>query len=92
MKTTIYTLIVGLMAIVMVGMYCERQSKPPERPLSRLTTPERVIMSIRELQQALNDKAHPRYKCEVDGQMGQETLKAWDNFICDRQATKEFKQ
>lgn len=62
----------------------------PDSPVEQRTTLEPVIMSIRELQQALNDKGHSRYKCEVDGRMGKETLKAWDNWICDRQAKKEF--
>ena len=64
--------------------------KVPDRPPSVQTAPERVIMSIRELQTALNEKGHSRYSCEVDGRMGKETLKAWSNWICDRQARKEF--
>ena len=52
---------------------------------------EKVPMSIRELQTFLNEAGHSRYKCDVDGKMGPKTLKAWSNYICDRQAIKEFK-
>ena len=46
---------------------------------------QKEIMSIRELQQALNDKGHSRYKCKVDGKWGSETAQALENYICDRE-------
>ena len=46
---------------------------------------QKEIMSIRELQQALNDKGHSRYKCKVDGKWGGETAQALENYICDRE-------
>jgi hypothetical protein len=55
------------------------------------------IMSIRELQQFLKDTGNPRYDIGpkgVDGDLGGPescTRKAWSNYICDRQAGKEFK-
>ena len=88
MKHTIITVIVGLMAVVIIGMYCQFAHQTPLRatdsPASVQTTPVRVIMSVRELQAALNAKGHSRYTCEVDGKWGSETAKALDNFICDR--------
>lgn len=75
-----------------VAMTHPRPYFSPHSPPTAITAPEQQIMSIRELQTALNAQGHSRYKCEIDGRMGKETLKAWSNFICDRQAGKEFQK
>lgn len=94
MKTALTT-VIGIMFVIIVGMYCKIAHMStfvaPDSPPAIITAPELAIMSIRELQTALNAQGHSRYKCEVDGKMGKETLKAWSNYICDRQAIKEFK-
>jgi hypothetical protein len=69
-------------------LYSQRSIKPSNSPVSVQTAPEREILSIRELQQALNDLGHSRYYCgEVDGKLGgpdSKTRTAWNNYICDR--------
>ena len=88
MKSTICTLIVGIMAVIMIGMYCHIAHSTPLRathsPAQTTAAPVKQIMSIRETQTALNAQGHSRYKCKVDGKWGPETAKALDNFICDR--------
>lgn len=93
MKTTIHTIIAGLFFVGVVALFSKQAHQPIKAvssPVSVRTAPEPTIMSIRELQTALNAKGHSRYRCEVDGKMGKETLKAWSNYICDRQAKGEF--
>lgn len=89
MKTA-FTTIIGILIVIVIGWYCQQAHTAPQTPPETLSASEPVIMSIRELQQALNEKGHSRYKCEIDGRMGKETLRAWSNYICDRQAKKEF--
>lgn len=99
----LYPIILNVIVIVMLGALCTFVRyvgvkdgsgvpvKAPQQAVEMRTAPERVIMSIRELQAALNAREHSRYKCEVDGKWGPQTAKALDNYICDRQAIKEFK-
>lgn len=48
------------------------------------------IPSQREIQQRLEDLNNPRYDPNgVDGWIGEDSRKAWDNFICDRYAKGE---
>ena len=85
------TKMIALLIVILIGYWCQQAHTAPDSPVQAITTSQPVIMSIRQLQQALNDKGHSRYACEIDGRMGKETLKAWSNYICDRQAIKEFK-
>ena len=96
MKKT-HVLILMILSSTASSLYTQRiyNRKPIIKivPSERRTAPEPTIMSIRELQTFLNEQDDPwgRYKCGIDGKMGKETLTAWDNYICDRQAIKEFK-
>jgi len=97
MKATIYTTLFGLFCVFVTALFCwqahQRPIKAVSSPVQTRTTPEPTIMSIRELQQALNDTDDPwgRYECKVDGKWGSETAQALENYICDRQTIKEFK-
>lgn len=86
-SVVIYILLIIIGSLLLLS---QRPIKTPSKAVGRQTALEQGIMSIRELQQALNDKGHSRYKCEIDGRMGPQTLKAWNNYICDRQARLEF--
>ena len=77
----IYILLIIIGSLLLLS---QRPQKASSSPVSVQTAPKHGIMSIRELQQALNDKGHSRYKCEVDGKWGPETAKALENYICDR--------
>ena len=96
MKKT-HVLILMILSSTASSLYTQRiyNRKPIIKivPSERRTAPELTIMSIRELQQALCDKDDPwgRYQCKVDGKWGSETAQALENYICDRQAIKEFK-
>lgn len=68
---------------------CNKPFKTPSTPIEARTAEIRIL-SPRELQNFLNSKGHSRYKCKVDGKIGQETIRAWNNYICDRYAKKEF--
>ena len=87
----------GLFCIIVTALFCwqahQRPIKAVSSPVQTRTASEPTIMSIRELQQALNDTDDPwgRYECKVDGKWGSETAQALENYICDRQAIKEFK-
>jgi hypothetical protein len=83
--------ITGILIGIIIGIIIANVTAPdfnekaPHSPSETITAPKREIMSIRELQQALNDLGHSRYYCgEVDGIWGSKTAKALDNFICDR--------
>jgi len=69
-------------------VWAGREAEPA--PVFKIV-PQKVPMSVRELQTFLNEQGHVRYKCKVDGRMGKETQTAWDNYICDRYAIEEFK-
>jgi len=94
--STIRASLFALFCVFVIALFCKQAHQRPIKavssPVQTRTTPEPTIMSIRELQQALNEQDDPwgRYKCGVDGKMGKETLTAWSNYICDRQAIKEF--
>ena len=80
----IRTTILGICIVMAIGLYCNMAHKATDRPQEAITVVKRGIMSIRELQTFLNEKGHSRYACKVDGKMGKETQRAWDNWICDR--------
>ena len=94
--STIRASLFALFCVFVIALFCKQAHQRPIKavssPVSERTAAEPTIMSIRELQQALNEQDDPwgRYKCGVDGKMGKETLTAWSNYICDRQAIKEF--
>ena len=94
--STIRASLFALFCVFVIALFCrqahQRPIKAVSSPVQTRTTPEPTIMSIRELQQALNDTDDPwrRYKCKVDGKWGSETAQALENYICDRQAGKEF--
>ena len=90
-KVTI-TLFIGIGLICTVAYYGEQSMEahtPPETACETRTV-EKVPMSVRELQTFLNEAGHSRYACEIDGKMGKETQKAWDNYICDQYAKESF--
>lgn len=94
--TTAWLMGIGL-GILCTKRAMDSHDKPPDSPPTAITAPEPVIMSIRELQTFLRDTGKKRYYIGpdgVDGKLGGPdsfTRKAWSNFICDRQAGKEFK-
>ena len=51
---------------------------------------KKVPMSVRDLQEFLNEQGHSRYECEVDGVFGRETNQALENYLCDQYAKREF--
>ena len=97
----IWPVIVGFLLIMTIGLHLKniqlRSMIPAPQPTQEaITTPDKQIMSIREMQTFLRDTGNPRYDIGpkgVDGKLGgpeSATRKAWDNYICDRQASKEF--
>ena len=90
-KITTKIIIIGLFCSLMAWYY-GRAREGNHAPVVKIVS-QKVPMSIRELQTFLNEQYDPwgRYKCDLDGKMGKETLKAWTCYICDRQAIKEFK-
>ena len=91
----IFTFIMGMgVGLIGTAAYYGEQSMeahtPPETACETRTV-EKVPMSVRELQTFLNEAGHSRYACEIDGKMGKETQKAWDNYICDQYAKESFK-
>ena len=88
-NATIYIMFI-LLGCCCIYIWADEGREAPRSPVSVQTAPEQQVMSIRELQTFLNEKGHSRYKCEIDGRIGPETLKAWSNYICDRQSIKEF--
>ena len=95
--STIRASLFALFCVFVTALFCrqahQRPIPAPDSPVSERTAAEPTIMSIRELQQALNDTDDPwgRYECKVDGKWGSETAQALENYVCDRQANKEFK-
>ena len=78
---TLIVLAIGLGIVYTIALKCKVAHA---KPVVKVVV-QKEIMSIRELQQALNDKGHSRYKCKVDGKWGGETTQALDNYICDRE-------
>lgn len=78
----IYILLIIIGSLLLLS---QRPQKASSTSIEQQAAPEQVIMSIRELQQALNDKGHKRYYCgKVDGKPGPKLFRAWSNWICDR--------
>ncbi len=94
-RDDIWPVIVGFLLVVTIAFHLDNIRlrsliQAPQAPATAITAPEQRIMSVRELQAFLNDKGHSRYACGVDGRMGKETQRAWDNWIMDRYAKGEF--
>jgi hypothetical protein len=103
MKTA-FTLFIGIFIVIGIGLYCsavtERPIKPSNSPVEGITAPDvidikpqKVPMSVRELQTFLNDQPDPwkRYVCKIDGIWGKETETALENYLCDQNAKECFK-
>jgi len=61
-----------------------------ERPRFIYVQDPNCIPSAREIQQRLEDLGNPRYDPNgVDGYIGKDSRKAWDNYVCDRFAKGE---
>ena len=90
-RITANIIIIGLFCTLMAWYY-GRATEGNHASVIKIVS-QKVPMSIRELQTFLNKQYDPwgRYLCDVDGRMGPKTLTAWDNYVCDRQAIKEFK-
>lgn len=84
MKNAIIYIMFIVCGCLSLHVWANMGREAPSSPVEQRTTPDKQIMSIRELQQALNAQGHSRYYCEVDGKWGPETAKALDNYICDR--------
>ncbi len=78
MKNLLITILIGA-TILLFAAY---KQKAQARPIIKIV-PQKVPMSVRELQTFLNAQGHPRYHCKIDGKPGPETFKALDNWLCD---------
>ncbi len=90
MKGLIYTTLVGIAFVVLLGMYAQAKCQPRQVVIKR----EKAVMSIYELQEHLNQLStqNKRYYCgKVDGKFGAQTRQALDNYICDENAGRYFK-
>jgi len=87
MAKTIRTLLVGIGIIVLVGIYCIIQTQKSK--VVYIYFPDPNIPSAREIQQRLEDIGNPRYDPKgVDGIIGKDSIKAWDNYTCDQYAKR----
>ena len=84
MKNAIIYILFIVCGCLVIHVWANWGREAPSSPVQAITTPDKQIMSIREMQTFLNAQGHSRYKCKVDGKWGPETAKALDNFICDR--------
>ena len=79
----IRVLLVGIGFIVLVAMYC----------IIKTQESKIIIPSAMEIQQRLKDIGEERYNPgKIDGVIGRQSQTAWDAYICDQFAKKEFKQ
>jgi hypothetical protein len=95
-KTNLLGFIIYMLIVVVgvLGLLLASPHVPAKATDSPVETIKeiKVPMSVRELQTFLNEAGHPRYACKIDGKMGGETQRAWDNYICDQYAKREFKR
>ncbi len=84
MKNTLIYIMFIVLGCCGVYIWANEIRKANSSPAQTTTTTVKRIMSIRELQQALNAQGHSRYSCEVDGCWGPETAKALENYCNDR--------
>lgn len=83
----LFTFIVGFSFIVAVGLYCARAQAP-----TIVYVQDPNIPSTREIQQRLKEMGIERYDPgKIDGVIGKNSRKAWDNYICDQHAKRTFK-
>ena len=91
MKNAIIYIMFIALGCCCIYIWANEGREAPRSPVKTITAEKRVIMSIREMQTFLNAQGHSRYYCgEVDGIPGPKLFKAIDNWVCDRQASKEF--
>lgn len=78
------TLLIMAVVILSIAYVLERKS-----PVVKLVPVQGDIPSQREIQQRLTDLGKPRYDPgKVDGVIGADSRKAWDNYECDKQAIR----
>lgn len=83
----IRVLLVGFGCVVLIAMYCIIQTQKQVK-IIRIPDPN-YIPSQREIQQRLTDLGKPRYDPNgVDGWIGTDSRKAWDNYECDQHAKR----
>ena len=84
----IRVLLVGIGFIVLVAMYCIIKTQE-----SKIIQEPNYIPSAMEIQKRLKDLGEERYDPgKIDGVIGRQSQKAWDNYECDKQAKKEFNE
>ena len=82
-------LLVGIGCIVLVAMFCIIKTQEA----NIVYIQDQNIPSAMEIQQRLKDLNEERYNPgKIDGVIGKQSQKAWDNYECDKQAKKEFNE
>lgn len=80
-----------MVTVILAVIYVKYLSEQKTVRIIRIPDPN-YIPSPMEIQQALKDLNEPRYDPgRIDGIIGRESQAAWDNYINDQSAIKEFR-